>query len=623
MNTRIIGVLFAALMCITMVAPAMAQPSPFVINGYVSDSVGSLCNDPAVLVTNTNTGASWDADNDLTSNYYNLVLDTGDVSAGDILRFDASGNSESTTVEHTVTQAGIDAGGLSDFNIALEAPAVPEPDLTVIDITTPARLRADVINPISATTENTGLAGAGSFNVTLMVNNVPVDTANVAALESGENTTVEFLWTPGTTGETTLTVTADADGDVVESDEMNNDLPETVTVLDELTATVNVRIEGKDDTVWCGNVTLSSSVLTASDGSIHYLNEPTALGALDEADKFGGFGYVLENSVYGLYVPEINSEPPIVWDGWVYRVDYASPWVGAADYTLYGDEDVLWYFGKMWPLVPPLAIELDRMTVITGEAFVATVTAYNDSRALFEPVNASEVYVDGTLYGLTGTDGTLTMSLAVGYYQIHADKGTWADYTRSGKVDLTVTPPFTDTYDFTTGAGLNRWAYRYQTDAKPAAVNDVPAIEFAISTNPKKDQYVKISTDNRKMQSDSTDTVGHYSAHRFVFDIAQPVDDILTIEVQWNGKGANANRTVMQGATLYIWNGEGYEELASTTSNKRVYLSAELTEGFGSYIANGYITVLVEQNSVQTVKGKRSLVSKLSTDYVKVDITHT
>ncbi len=48
-----------------------------------------------------------------------------------------------------------------------------------------------------------------------------------------------------------------------------------------------------------------------------------------------------------------------------------------------------------------------------------------------------------------------------------------------------------------------------------------------------------------------------------------------------------------------------------------------LDEDIGNYIdADGYLTVLVEQNSAQTVKGKRSLVSKLSTDYVKVDITY-
>ncbi|OEU49827.1 MAG: hypothetical protein BA871_02920 [Desulfuromonadales bacterium C00003096] len=508
-----------------------------------------------------------------------------------------------------------------DFDIVFDVESMP--DLTVTAIGTPARLRADVINPISATVENIGSENATSFVVTLEADGSIVDTDTVTALNAGENTTVEFLWTPSSTGGCTLNVTADANGEVIESNETNNSRIATETVLDTLTATVNVRIEGKDDTVWCGDVTFSSSMLTASDGSIHYLNEPTALGALDEANESGGFGYVLEcHPVYGLYVSEINSEPPIGWDGWMYRVDYVSPWVGAGEYTLYGDEDVLWYFGA-WT-APPLAIELDKTTVMTGETFVATVTAYNDSTAAFETVEAAEIYVDGALYGLTGLDGTLTMSLATaGDYQIHADKGTWANYTRSEKVDMTVTDTAMATYDFATGAGADKWAYRYQTDAEPPAANDVPGIEFMSNTNPRKDQYVKISTDNRKMQSDSTDLEGYYAAHRFVFDITQPVGDILTIEVLWNGKGAHTDKK-NSGATLYIWNGTAYEELANTTSDKEVYLSGEATAEIGNYIdATGNMTVLVEQNSAQTVKGKRSLESKLSTDYVKVDITHT
>jgi len=609
--------LLAALMCITMAAPAMAQPSPFVITGQVSDSDGNLCNGAWVQVTNTS--ASWDAENNSESNYYKLVLDSDDVSAGNVLQFEASGCSESKIMEHTVTQSEMEEGGMIGFDIVFYVESMP--DLTVTEIETPVNLRKDVINPISATVENIGSENATSFVVTLETDSSIVDTTTVTSLNASENTTVEFLWTPSSTGGYTLNVTADANGEVTESDETNNILSQTETVLDTLTATVNVRIEGKDDTVWCGDVTFSSSVLTASDGSIHYLNEPTALGALDEANESGGFGYVLENGVWGLYVPEINSEPPIDWDGWMYRVDYTSPWVGAADYTLYGGEDVLWYFGA-WT-APPLKIELDKTTVMAGETFVATVTAYNDSTVAFDTVDAAEVYVDGTFYGLTGTDGTLTISLATaGDYQIHADKGTWANYTRSEKVDMTVTATATAAYDFATGAGIDKWAYRYQTDAKPPAANDVPGIEFMSNTNPKKDQYVKISTDNRKMQSDSTDLECYYAAHRFVFNISQPVEDILTIEVLWNGKGAHTDKK-KSGATLYIWNGTGYEELDNTTSNKEVYLSAELTGGFGSYIdANGYLTVLVEQNSAQTLKGKREYVSKLSTDYMKVDITH-
>ena len=439
MNTRIIGILLVSIMCITVaVSAAAAQSTPFVINGNVSDSNSNPCNGAWVQVTNTNTTVGWDAENDSESNYYRLVLSSDNVTAGNILQFEASGCSEIKMMEHTVTQSEIGDGGMIGIDIVFDVESMP--DLTVTAIGTPARLRADVINPISATVENIGYENATSFNVTLETGGSIVDTATVTSLNAGENTTVEFLWTPSSADVYTLNVTADANGEVIESDEANNNLSETANVLEKLTATVNVRIEGKGDTVWCGDVTFSSSVLTASDSSIHYLNEPTALGALNEANESGGFGYVTEDHpLYGLGFSDINSEPAIGYNGWMYRVDYASPWFGAVDYTLYGGEDVLFYFGA-WT-APPLKIELDRTTVMVDEVFVATVTAYNDTTTLFDPVDTAEVYVNGTLYGLTEADGTLTMSLAAGDYQIHADKGTWAEYTRSEKINVTVKSP--------------------------------------------------------------------------------------------------------------------------------------------------------------------------------------
>ena len=138
------------MLCLTVaVSAAAAQPAPFVINGYVSDSNNVSCNSPAVQVTNTNTSVRWDAENDSASNYYKLVLDSDDVSAGNVLQFEASGCSETTTVEHTVTQSELEDGGMFDFDIVFYVESMP--DLTVTAIGTPERLRADVINPISAT----------------------------------------------------------------------------------------------------------------------------------------------------------------------------------------------------------------------------------------------------------------------------------------------------------------------------------------------------------------------------------------------------------------------------------------------------------------------------------------
>ena len=160
MNKILLGALVAALVCVLVIAPAMAQPSPFVINGYVSDSGNYPCNGPALQITNLNTSVSRDANNDSASNYYNLVLDTDDVSAGDILRFKASGCSESKIVEHTVTQTEVDAGGLFDFNITL-APAVPNVAVTVNNAGFSTILAGSTNEiPISLTLNNTGTASA-------------------------------------------------------------------------------------------------------------------------------------------------------------------------------------------------------------------------------------------------------------------------------------------------------------------------------------------------------------------------------------------------------------------------------------------------------------------------------
>ena len=113
----------------TMVAPVMALETPFMVGGYINYEDGSTCNGPWVHITNTNTGAIWDAENSSTSNYYLLVLTSGDVSVNDVLQLEASEGSQSKTVEHTVTQDDIDAGGLTE-DIMLESKVVFYPIIT-------------------------------------------------------------------------------------------------------------------------------------------------------------------------------------------------------------------------------------------------------------------------------------------------------------------------------------------------------------------------------------------------------------------------------------------------------------------------------------------------------------
>ena len=114
---------------------AQSQPStPFSIIGYVFNEDESDCNNPAVNITNLNTGKEWTAEASETSNYYQLMLSScADVVAGEVLRFDVAGCSQSNTTSHTVTQAEVGFGGF-ECNIMLGSPP-PDPAPSLVTYT--------------------------------------------------------------------------------------------------------------------------------------------------------------------------------------------------------------------------------------------------------------------------------------------------------------------------------------------------------------------------------------------------------------------------------------------------------------------------------------------------------
>jgi len=72
----------------------------------------TACNGSTVNITNKNTSMHWQAETNATSNYYQLILDTTNVSAGNVLAFNVSDGTQFNTTNHTVTQSEINNGGL-------------------------------------------------------------------------------------------------------------------------------------------------------------------------------------------------------------------------------------------------------------------------------------------------------------------------------------------------------------------------------------------------------------------------------------------------------------------------------------------------------------------------------
>jgi len=179
---------------------------------------------------------------------------------------------------------------------------------------------------------------------------------------------------------------------------------------------VYVRIEGQSSNIWSGNVTVTESDITADNsGTTYHLSDPTALGALDEASNHEErFSYYVTDEYGGLYAESIAGEQPSGANGWMYRVDYYSPSVGA-DQFIFAEttppapphEEVLFYYGAWTDL--PLKTSVNKTAVAKGEEFSVTVSVYNDTAHDWSTCENATVYVDHDY--TTGSDGKVNITI--------------------------------------------------------------------------------------------------------------------------------------------------------------------------------------------------------------------
>jgi len=217
-------------------------------------------------------------------------------------------------------------------------------------------------------------------------------------------------------------------------------IPYPVAVLQpQVGVTINIRIEGQSGTVWNGTVTVTESTIIDDQGGQHYLEQPTALGALDEASQLGGFPYVVQDTAYGLYIYSINGEEPAGLAGWMYRVDYTSPMVGAADFILNQTtppdpphQEILFAYSE-WGQTP-LKVEVDNTTPGVDDTFTVTVTQYSDDTNTWSPCDGATVHADQNY--TTGQDGTVAITINTDMtVEIYAEQ---EGYIRSNRVTVTV-----------------------------------------------------------------------------------------------------------------------------------------------------------------------------------------
>jgi hypothetical protein len=238
-----------------------------------------------------------------------------------------------------------------------------------------------------------------------------------------------------------LRATVDSADAIAESNESNNVIDKAVSVLPADPITVNVRIEGQDDTIWAGEVTFFSSTITDKYGDTYVVEVPTAIGAIHAASVAGGFDLVI-NSMFGPvdYVEEVAGESPVQeppYPGWMFRVNWDTTNIGAVDYGLADGDSVLWSYTIYG--VQPLRTTVSSNSVLSGNSFDITVESFDGS---WNPVGSGiPVHVGTLIYSTDGNGEVLGLTLDPGSYTVYADTGDYAQYIRSNRETVLVYLP--------------------------------------------------------------------------------------------------------------------------------------------------------------------------------------
>ena len=109
-------------------------------------------------------------------------------------------------------------------------------------------------------------------------------------------------------------------------------------------ALVRVRVEGKTATIFGATQPRARAA--------------TALEALEVASVAGEFHYRVQQTGFGPYVDQIGRYPAEAASGWVFKVNGASPAVGADKAELKTGDVVLWYWATFTEAGGPRTLEL-------------------------------------------------------------------------------------------------------------------------------------------------------------------------------------------------------------------------------------------------------------------------
>jgi Domain of unknown function (DUF4430) len=143
-----------------------------------------------------------------------------------------------------------------------------------------------------------------------------------------------------------------------------------------LAARVSVRVEGRTQTIF-------GALETRFEAGAN------AMTALDAASLRGEFYYHVAQSSFGNYVDHIGRYPAGGSSGWVFKVNGASPPVGAEAVQLNDGDRVLWYYATFGPTGGPPTLHLTRV----GRNCYRVVS--ENDQGIDRPAAGALLHVDG------------------------------------------------------------------------------------------------------------------------------------------------------------------------------------------------------------------------------------
>jgi hypothetical protein len=147
-----------------------------------------------------------------------------------------------------------------------------------------------------------------------------------------------------------------------------------------LAARVTIRVEGRTQTLFAP----VPRVVEAA----------TPLEALERASVAGEFYYHVAEASFGRYVDQIGRYAAAGSSGWVFKVNDASPPVGADAVQLKEGDSVLWYHAEFGPAGGPPTLRLAATSRRARGARCYRVTAFADA-GTGRPAAFATLRVDG------------------------------------------------------------------------------------------------------------------------------------------------------------------------------------------------------------------------------------